>query len=372
MKVLFIHNTIPEYRITFFKELAKQVELTILVTDKKLAGKVYGLSFNGLEELQVIYADSLCDIGKQFLQDKYELVVLPPVDTPYQWICAWLAYRMCKKYSVKFIYWTEKWEPAKLLQPFKKRVKNYIQAKMIAYFAKRANRTVAAGKQSYKYLKSLGIDPRDISIAVDSSTSPQVTENNKFNLKIRLNLPTDSKIILFLGRIVERKGCEDLMKAFARLKDTISKSYLIICGDGPRFGDYLAISEKIDRERIIFCGKINPNIRAEYFKQADVFILPSYTLDGVIEAWGLTVNEALEQGTPVIATTAVGAAYDLADGKNCIMVKEHDDKELADAIINILGYSKNVSSCKALYNNFSVSHMASSFKNIFDKTLSQD
>ena len=45
MKVLFIHNTLPEYRLEFFKELSKQVELHIAVTDIQLANSVYGLSF---------------------------------------------------------------------------------------------------------------------------------------------------------------------------------------------------------------------------------------------------------------------------------------------------------------------------------------
>mgnify|MGYP000122725716 CR=1 FL=1 len=64
-------------------------------------------------------------------------VVLPPVDTPFQWVCAWKAYMACKIGNIKFVYWTENGTVFKL-QPLLKRTKNYIQALMIGFFARKA------------------------------------------------------------------------------------------------------------------------------------------------------------------------------------------------------------------------------------------
>lgn len=62
MNVLLIHNTIPEYRIEFFKFLAKQVQLKILVTDIGIANSVYGLSFETDESLDILVIKSLSEI----------------------------------------------------------------------------------------------------------------------------------------------------------------------------------------------------------------------------------------------------------------------------------------------------------------------
>lgn len=367
MKVLFIHNTLPEYRISFFQKLSELVELDILVTDKGLATKVYGLSFDNSLNLNVRYIDKISDIKATLLKRSYDLVVLPPVDTPYQWLCAWVAYKTCKYRKIKFVYWTEKWVPSKALQPFGKLIKNYIQSMMIGFFAKKANHCIAAGSQSAQYLKEIGVNAQQVSIAYDSSTSPVVKKIT--NIRDKYGIEPNKKIILFLGRIVERKGCDDLITAFSQIKHHVPNVVLLICGEGPQQRFCQDIAKQVDSKNIIFAGKIEPVDRAEYYKQSDVFVLPSYSLGGVIEAWGLTVNEALEQGTPVVATTAVGAAYDLTDGKCCLMVEEHSVCKLADAIIGVLKSNDLKFLCQQRYLTYSVNNMAISFSLAFKETL---
>lgn len=97
-------------------------------------------------------------------------------------------------------------------------------------------------------------------------------------------------------------------------------------------------------------------------------MLPSIINNGTIEAWGLTVNEALECGTPVITTNAVGSAYDLIDESNGLIVKNNDVEDLRRALNHIL-VNSNLKYSKQLimnnYNmNFSVKKMAKGFYNI--------
>ncbi len=75
-----------------------------------------------------------------------------------------------------------------------------------------------------------------------------------------------------------------------------------------------------------------------YYALADVFVLPSITLPQGKEPWGLVVNEAFDQGVPVIVTEAVGAAAGglVQDGVNGFIVPERDLNALAEAITNIL------------------------------------
>lgn len=110
----------------------------------------------------------------------------------------------------------------------------------------------------------------------------------------------------------------------------------MICGEG----DYLQVCIKYVKDRglkrVIFTGKVQPDLRAAYYKRADIFTIPSIPLNGVIEAWGLTVNESLEQGTPVISTNTVGASIDLITDQNGIIVSPGSVLELAEAIDKLL------------------------------------
>lgn len=360
-KVLFIHNTLPEYRIQFFCELSKRVELTLMITDQKLASSIYQLAADVPDTLKVIYMNKYDDIKNLIDNEYWDIVVLPPADTVYQAKCAYVALKKSMAHGIRTVYWTEKWEPSPILQPMMKKIKNRLQGMLIGYFAKSVNVCIAAGSMSKRYYQSLGIEASKIRIAVDSSTSPNVTSD--IDVRDIFHIPSHSSIVLFFSRVVKRKGADLLVKAMEKLNE--DKVFLLICGEGEHLQEVKEIAEKKKMGNVRFCGKIQPNDRAAYFAQSDVFVLPSYSLGGVIEAWGLTCNEALEQGTPVVATTAVGAAHDLADGKCCLMVKENDMDSLAKGIKTVLSEGDLNANCKALYSKFSVENMAESFYEAF-------
>ena len=361
-KVLFIHNTLPEYRIQFFSELAKLVDLTLVITDQKLATTIYQLNSKIPDALNVVNVDNVTSIKQIIDETDWNIVVLPPVDTPYQARCAYSALKASNAKGIKTIYWTEKWEASLNLQPFMKRVKNRIQALLIGYFARKVNLCIAAGRMSAKYYQMLGVEQSKIRIAYDSSTSPVVIEN--IDIRKQYRIPQDAHVVLFLSRVVKRKGCDLLVKAVQSLVH--QKVYLLICGDGEQLAELKEIVNEEKIQNVIFCGKIQPNDRAEYFAQSDVFVLPSYSLGGVIEAWGLTCNEALEQGTPVIGTTAVGAVHDLADGECCLMVEENDVNALSEGLKKVLFQGALSLKCKELYMKFSVVNMSKSFYKSFN------
>lgn len=361
-KICFIHNTFPEYRVQFFIELSKKVDLTLVITDQKLASTIYQLNSNIPDSLKVINVDTAASIKEIIDETDWNIVVLPPVDTPYQARCAYSALKASKAKGIKTIYWTEKWEAPLNTQPFAKRVKNKIQAMLIGYFARKVDLCIAAGSMSEKYYQTLGVGQSKIRIAYDSSTSPTATID--IDIRKQYNIPQDAHVVLFLSRVVRRKGCDLLVNAVQKL--ALQNIYLLVCGEGEQLTEIKGLVDEKKIKNVIFCGKVQPNDRAAYFAQSDVFVLPSYSLGGVIEAWGLTCNEALEQGTPVIGTTAVGAVHDLADGECCMMVKENDIEALAKGLNQILIKSKQTNMCKERYVKFSVQNMAKSFYHAFE------
>lgn len=142
------------------------------------------------------------------------------------------------------------------------------------------------------------------------------------------------KVILYLGRLVEYKGLDVLIRAMAQLPPD---ACLIVVGSGP----FRSVCEQLARDsnlmdRVHFLGGCAVEETVYYYQQADVFVLPArFLLSESIncEAWGFTVNEAMSLEIPVVATTAVGAAFDLIrDGETGMLAEENDAQSLADKI----------------------------------------
>lgn len=122
-KILFIHNTLPEYRIQFFCELVNFVDLTLVITDQGLASSIYKLDSIVPSCLKVVYLKKTNEIKEIIVSNCWDIVVLPPIDNFYQLKSAIKALKICKTKNIKTVYWTEKWEPANIFQPFVKKNK---------------------------------------------------------------------------------------------------------------------------------------------------------------------------------------------------------------------------------------------------------
>jgi len=354
--VLFIHNSLPEYRIFFWRELNQKFNLEILVTNKYKSNTIYGLDMD-TSNLRVNYLSDK-KIEFDFYLKKFDAVILPPADTIRDFVVAVKTRVLCKQNHIPYFYWSEKWEPSWKCQPIKKILKNYIHKLLIKFASKDCTRYIVSGTKSREYLENLGISANRISIAYDSSISPD--SKNTIDIRKKYSIPDDSKIVLFLGRLISRKGCKVLIQAFDKIND--KHCYLLIAGSGEQELILKQLALKMDN--VIFCGKVQPQERKNYYSQSNLFVLPSIVENGIIEAWGLTVNEALEVGTPVITTTAVGAGYDLIDDRVGFQIDAGKIEELSSAInVGLSGYFDR-QECRKRYEKFSVQRMAEQFASI--------
>lgn len=374
MKCLFIHNSVPEYRISFMKTLSQLCSIKFLITEPNLASAIYGTEEKLPSGISVSFLpakNDILSIKNEILNNHYDLIILPPIDNMFQFLCCLIAIIATNKGSTKIAYWSEGWQKKQL--PFLKYCKKTVHKLMKKIIFSQCDLFIASGTKAQEYFISLGVNKAKIRIAYDSSTSPNVESQS---LRVLYGLPSDSKIILYLGRLVTRKGCNYLIRAFEQLISQHTNTYLLIGGEGNAKTDLENLVSSLNcSEKVFFIGKINPQERSVYYKDSDVFVLPSYSLGGTIEAWGLTVNESLEQGTPVIATDVVGAAYDLLDGKCGIMVKERNINEMAQAISHFLDIKdrEELSEyCKKRYEQFSVENMAMSFYEAFKSVLKNE
>lgn len=138
--------------------------------------------------------------------------------------------------------------------------------------------------------------------------------------------------LLFVGRLVERKGVHYLLDALAQLPDL--PLMLRIVGDGP-------MREELERQtsalqlsqRVRFEGVLSHQDLAARFNSCDVFVLPAVVdSKGDVEGLGVVLIEALCNGKPVIASAAGGIVDIVKDGETGRLVPPGDANTLAAAI----------------------------------------
>ncbi len=199
---------------------------------------------------------------------------------------------------------------------------------------------VVYGDHVKRYLTSLGVSADKIFVAphaVDNEAySRHVNEGERRDIRARYGLG-ERRLVLFVGRLAPVKGLEILLEAYARL--SLPNVALVLVGDGElrprleRLAGRLGISD-----RVTFAGYISPADTVSFYATADVLVLPSVSVRAGRETWGLVVNEAMNQGTPVVATTAVGAAAGglVQPGRTGEVVPEGQPGPLAEALLRIL------------------------------------
>jgi len=160
------------------------------------------------------------------------------------------------------------------------------------------------------------------------------------NLPQSLLTTGDSRrnIILFVGRLVEWKGIETLIRSMTLVRKEIPDSWLNIVGDGPLRDSLQNLVQEIGlTESIRFYGKVNDEDLSKLYDSASVFVLPSRSYQGlVMEGLGVVLLEAMSHGIPVIGSNVGGIPDIITDGENGFLVPEQDSAALAEKIVAVL------------------------------------
>lgn len=137
--------------------------------------------------------------------------------------------------------------------------------------------------------------------------SKKITENEKIELKNKLNIPIKNKVIIFTGRIVQEKGIKELLLAY---KNIVTKNVTLLIIGSANFGattntkyekDVSKLISKV-KKQIIFTGFIHQTELYKYYNIADIAVIPSLFQDPA----PLVCIETQATGTPLIATRVGG------------------------------------------------------------------
>lgn len=139
------------------------------------------------------------------------------------------------------------------------------------------------------------------------------------------------KVVLFVGRLAEKKGVSYLIEAMAQIE-----ALLIIVGDGP-LKSALKEQASILGNKVQFWGAKNHNELKTIYASADLLAVPSITAEnGDKEGLPTTIMEAMASGLPVIASNTGGIAEIITDGINGLLCDERNSGQLSYKIKTLL------------------------------------
>lgn len=149
-------------------------------------------------------------------------------------------------------------------------------------------------------------------------------------------------IILFVGRLVEKKGVKYLIEAYSKLpKKNQQESILWIIGEGDEREALESQAEKSGIKNIKFWGQVQNNKLPDFYAAASIFVAPSIIdSKGDTEGQGVILLEAMASGTPIISTNVGGIPEVISEGKTGLLVQANSSAELSDAITHLLNNKK--------------------------------
>lgn len=351
IRVAFWHIGFVPYRVPVFQHLAAypEIDLTVYYGTRKEAHRQWPVEFGRGYTYKVLPCLTIPGYPHKFnytlwaelLRQRYDVLIASENEIGCQ--IAYLAARWTK---APFVVWAEEIDYQIVRDPAEYTAQGCFQKALpfvgrklrqlvffpfyygARYVKRHADACLAAGLKTEEHLRALGAR---CPIFRHGSTIDTQTFQRELQAQDRAALKrqsgvTDKTIVLSVGYLQKRKGVQYLIDAFVRLarEDTV----LLIVGEGEYKPELLRRVPEGCRN-IRFVG--HDEQPAKYYAIADVFVMPSFS-----DPWGLTVNEAMLAGLPVITTTNVGA-QELIQG-NGFLIPPRDSQALQQALEHLLDH----------------------------------
>jgi colanic acid/amylovoran biosynthesis glycosyltransferase len=146
----------------------------------------------------------------------------------------------------------------------------------------------------------------------------------------------DPDLVVFVGRLVEKKGCAYLLQAMAQVQQHNSNARTVVIGDGPLRSSLGALARKLNLS-CEFLGSQPSTAVREWMSRARVFCAPSVTAaNGDSEGLGMVFAEAQAMGTPVTTFNHAGMREIVFHEETGLLAPERDANELGSNISRLL------------------------------------
>lgn len=201
------------------------------------------------------------------------------------------------------------------------------------------DRVLPIGSANAAFYRAMGVPDSKIFLvpyAVDNDRflkAANLTGRQKAEVRHRYGVATDRPAILYAAKFTRRKRPIDLLDAALLLKSKSSCPFtLVMAGSGELERELRTFCIEHSLGEVVFPGFINQSELPSLYASSDVFVLPSEH-----EPWGLTVNEAMCAGLPIVVSREVGCVPDLVEnGVNGYTPEAGDIDALAGALLRLI------------------------------------
>lgn len=324
-KILFLTNIPTPYRIEFWNEWSRYVDLTVVFEKKMEVDRNWIISTREFR-FHYIFLKSFT-IGKynhiafEVLRinfKNYDLVIIGGYST----VTELLSILWCNILNKKIVLSAD----GGFIRN-ENCLKAYIKKSLLLRFSF----YLSSGRNLTKTLLHYGVDRGKI-FEFRFATNTQLLSLLK-SKDLNKSFPQFRKnyTLLCIARFVPQKGLEVLLDSWKEFSREYVNADLVLIGDGPEKENYLKKIDKHNIKNIHLIPAMSTDNLVDYYKIADLLILPS-----MWDPWGLVINEALLFNIPVIATDMVGSAYSLIEnGKNGFIFPAGNSNILLNMLITI-------------------------------------
>ncbi|MFV0538156.1 MAG: glycosyltransferase family 4 protein [Dysgonomonas sp.] len=204
-----------------------------------------------------------------------------------------------------------------------KKPKTILCRRIIKSLFRRSDIVIVLSDVEKEYIAKLYNYKSAISLCNSVDTEQFISENKFIVGKV----PT----LLFMGRIHESKGVEDIVEAFRLLKGSINLKF-VLCGDGPLKGYLVQACEELLGDNFIFRGVLSGQEKIDVIKEADVFLLPSRYGEGM----PMALLETMAAGVVPVVTDDASMKYLIKHQTTGIIVEKNNPQDLSLKITHLL------------------------------------
>jgi glycosyltransferase involved in cell wall biosynthesis len=326
-KLIFITNIPTPYKISFFNELNRYFDLTVVYVKSKsnYRHKEWMKNNNTKFEFFDISNNSL--IKKLLLLKNYtknKIIIL----NGYYLIVYLFFIIYLNLFKIKYYLNVE--------GGFFRTREFFLLSLIKRYVFSHSPYIFSSGDYTNEYLIKYSADKSIIHkvnfSSIFESDIKVIDFREKFHLRLKHNLPKNSKIVLFVGSFITRKGIDLIIDTIQSNRITTSDLFFILIGGKPDNLGKSKIKElqntKLSNYLII--DYLDKSELFEYYTLSDFFLLPTRE-----DIWGLVINEAMSKGLPIISTKKSIAALELVDKSNGFLLDDISINSIVNALLKL-------------------------------------